>query len=128
VGAPAGFERELAPLPPRVDLRRALRGSARFDVVVFYPRNAVELRERFRPIVARLAPAGGFWVAWPKKSSGVPTDLDEGVVRGIGLEGGLVDNKVCAIDEVYSGLRFVVRRADRAAATATARASRTSRP
>ena len=58
-------------------------------------------------------PAGGLWIAWPKRSSGVSTDLDENVVRELGLAAGLVDNKVCAIDEVWSGLRFVVRLRDR---------------
>ncbi|HWF35377.1 MAG TPA: DUF3052 domain-containing protein, partial [Solirubrobacteraceae bacterium] len=60
-----------------------------------------------------LDPAGGLWIAWPKRSSGVATDLSEGTVREAGLGTGLVDNKVCAIDHTWSGLRFVVRLADR---------------
>ena len=59
------------------------------------------------------ATAGGLWIAWPKRASGVPTDLDENVVRDVGLAAGLVDNKVCAIDETWSGLRFVIRLRDR---------------
>ena len=62
---------------------------------------------------AALEPAGGLWIAWPKRSSGVDTDLTETVVRELGLAAGLVDNKVCAIDQVWSGLRFVYRLADR---------------
>jgi hypothetical protein len=61
----------------------------------------------------QLAPAGMLWVSWPKKSSGVPTDLDENKVRDIGLAAGLVDVKVCAVTEVWSGLKFVRRLNDR---------------
>ena len=64
-----------------------------------------------------LQPAGGLWIAWPKRSSGVATDLDENLVREIGLAEGLVDNKVCAIDATWSGLRFVWRLRDRPAHT-----------
>jgi hypothetical protein len=60
-----------------------------------------------------LRPAGGLWVVWPKKASGLATDLGEAVVREVGLASGMVDNKVCAVTEVWSGLRFVVRRRDR---------------
>jgi hypothetical protein len=63
--------------------------------------------------VNALAPAGGLWIGWPKRASGVATDLSDDVVRGLGLASGLVDNKVCAIDETYSGLRFVYRLRDR---------------
>jgi hypothetical protein len=62
-----------------------------------------------------MTPAGGLWVAWPKKASGVPTDLNENLIREIGLAAGMVDNKVCAIDETWSGLRFVFRLKDRPA-------------
>jgi hypothetical protein len=86
-------------------------------------------------LLTRLHPAGGFWVAWPKKASKKPTDITEDVVRRIGLAGGLVDNKVCAIDEVWSGLRLVVRvenreavayRAEPPPANATRRRRRTT--
>jgi hypothetical protein len=66
----------------------------------------------------RLEPAGGLWIAWPKRASGIATDVGEGEVRARGLAAGLVDNKVCAIDEVWSGLRFVVRVVDRPKAAA----------
>ena len=71
------------------------------------------LQHRFGPARERLTTAGGLWVAWPKRSSGLATDLDENVVRDFGLATGLVDNKVCAIDATWSGLRFVVRLSDR---------------
>ena len=77
----------------------------------FSRRRAFE--RRLPALKAALAPAGGLWIAWPKRSSGVDTDLSETVVRELGLAAGLVDNKVCAIDQVWSGLRFVYRLADR---------------
>jgi hypothetical protein len=76
-----------------------------------------ELARRFPALKARLDPAGGLWIAWPKKTrkpaSGLVTDVTETDVRAIGLAAGLVDNKVCAIDDVWSGLRFVFRLVDR---------------
>lgn len=74
---------------------------------------ATVLSRRFHAWAALLPPDGGLWIAWPKRSSGVTTDLDENRIRDVGLAAGLVDNKVCAIDETWSGLRFVVRVADR---------------
>jgi len=112
VSAPAGMCAWLDPLPERVVVAGGLRGKD-LDVIVLFPRSAADLERRFAPAAARLAPAGGLWIAWPKKASGVATDLDEGVVRRIGLEAGLVDNKICAVSEVFSGLRFVVRLRDR---------------
>ena len=72
-----------------------------------------ELERRFAALKRALDPAGGLWIAWPKRSSGVETDLTEDVVREIALAKGLVDNKVCAIDETWSGLRLVYRLSDR---------------
>jgi hypothetical protein len=74
-----------------------------------------DLERRLPALAAALDPAGGLWVAWPKRASGVPTDMNENIVRELGLAAGLVDNKVCAIDEVWSGLRLVYRRRDRPA-------------
>ncbi len=74
----------------------------------FFDRRA-ELERRFESLAAAVYPDGGFWVAWPKRVSGVPTDMTEDVAREIGLANGLVDNKVCAIDETWSGLRLVHR-------------------
>jgi hypothetical protein len=111
VGAPAGFDRTLGRLPTGVEVRRHARGRA--DVIVCFVTRRVELARRFATLKRALEPAGGLWVAWPKRSSGVATDLAFESVQGIGLAAGLVDNKVCAIDETWSGLRFVYRVADR---------------
>jgi hypothetical protein len=111
VSAPAGFESQLEGLPDEVSLARQVRGAV--DVIVVFVDRAAELGARFGSLARRLDPAGGLWVAWPKKASGRATDLTENVVREIGLAAGLVDNKVCALDEIWSGLRFVVRLADR---------------
>ena len=83
------------------------------DVILLFATEARELEARFAALVKRLDKAGGLWVGWPKKSAKVPSDLDENRVRAIGLAAGLVDNKVCAISAVWSGLRFVFRLADR---------------
>jgi len=83
------------------------------DLSVLFVRSLEELEDGFTPIAGRLAPAGMLWVAWPKRSSGVKTDLTENVVRDYGLSTGLVDVKVCAIDETWSGLKFVIRVKDR---------------
>jgi hypothetical protein len=88
-----------------------LRGS--FDVVIQFARSRATLERRLAVLVAALEPRGGLWIAWPKRSSGVSSDLDDRTVRELGLGTGLVDNKVCAIDETWSGLRFVSRRSAR---------------
>jgi hypothetical protein len=112
VRAPDGFERTLHPLPIGVRLRTQARGEQ--DVIVFFATRRNELDRRFAVFARALEPSGGLWIAWPKRTAGVATDLTEGVVREIGLTHGLVDNKVCAVDEIWSGLRFVYRVADRA--------------
>jgi hypothetical protein len=103
-GAPHAFASTLGVVPRP-------RGEA--DVIVLFARTAAELERRFAPLRKSLRDSGGLWVAWPKKASGARTDLTEGVVRSFGLAQGLVDNKVCAIDDTWSGLRFVVRLVDR---------------
>jgi hypothetical protein len=114
VGAPDDFEVVLEPLPPTVQIaRRPPSAGHRVDVAVLFCRSQAELHGRFAEVAAVLKPAGGLWVAWPKRASGTPTDLTESTVRAAGLAHGLVDNKVCAITEVWSGLRFVVRLKDR---------------
>jgi hypothetical protein len=113
IGAPADFGVTLGELPPDVAVRRRLRGP--HDVILaFYVRRA-ELERRLPALRGALDPGGGLWVAWPKRASGVPSDVSEDVVRELGLAAGLVDNKVCAIDGVWSGLRFVFRLRDRPA-------------
>ena len=112
LGGPDGLEQKLEP-PPGAVIRRQLRGQ--LDVIVAFFDRRVELERRLQKLKGSLEPAGGLWVAWPKRSSGVETDLSEGVVRALGLGAGLVDNKVCAIDETWSGLRLVYRLRDRPA-------------
>jgi hypothetical protein len=111
--APDGFERSLNPLPDGVRLRMQARGAQ--DVVLFFATREAELERRFDSLARAISPAGGLWIAWPKRTAGVATDLREGVVRDIGLAHGLVDNKVCAVDDTWSGLRFVYRLKDRPA-------------
>jgi len=121
LGIKAGFRVLLtnAPAEVRAELREALTecavvkdGSA-LDFAMIFTKSRIELTKEFPRIEKALAPAGMLWVSWPKKSSGVATDLDENVVRGIGLDTGLVDVKVCAVTEVWSGLKFVRRVKDR---------------
>jgi len=109
--APEGFPLTLGDLPAAVDVRVRVRGP--LDVIVFFTASRAKLERRIERLIAALEPAGGLWVAWPKRASGVPTDMTEDVVREVALPLGLVDNKVCAIDDVWSGLRLVVRREHR---------------
>ena len=124
LGAPPGFTGVLGALPEGVSVASALGRGAPYDVIVFFAASSGELARRFEAIAKRLEPSGGFWVAWPKKASGVATDVTEDTVRNIGLGAGLVDNKVCAIDATWSGLRHVVRLADRPQARRTPRAKK----
>ena len=112
--APAGFESDtLGELPEGVVLHRRV-GRAPYDVVVVFRDDAATYRRHVARDVARTAaPAGRLWVAWPKKASGVVTDMSDDVVRRVGLEAGVVDTKVCAIDATWSGLMFVRRVGDR---------------
>jgi hypothetical protein len=111
VNAPDGFVQALGELPPGVTPRAMGRGT--YDVIVLFAASAKALARALPAARPRLDPAGGLWVAWPKKTSGIRTDITETEVRGRGLDAGLVDNKVCAIDDTWSGLRFVVRLKDR---------------
>jgi hypothetical protein len=113
VSAPADFGSTLGPIPSGVTVRKDLRGNGPFDVIVVFVRSESELRARFEKAREKLSVAGGLWVAWPKQSSDLATRLKDSDVRSYGLSTGLVDNKVCAIDEDWSGLRFVVRTKDR---------------
>jgi hypothetical protein len=109
--APAGFDETVAPLPDGVEVARKARPGV--DVVVFFTRTRRELEERIEALRAAIAPAGGLWVGWPKRASGVETDMTEDIVREVALPLGLVDVKVCAIDETWSGLRLVIRVTER---------------
>ena len=110
VSAPNGFAEALE-LPSGVQLRKQARG--RLDVVVFFVTRRAELARRFPTFQNRLEHDGGLWIAWPKQTSDVATDLSFEPVQRIGLDNGLVDNKVAAIDDTWSGLRFVRRVRDR---------------
>ncbi len=103
-GAPNGFETQLRPLPEGV----ALGGPAsrKADCVLLFSTSSAHLEKAFRQAVSLLPPAGMLWVAWPKKASKVETDLTEDIVRRIGLAAGLVDVKVCAVTDIWSGLKF----------------------
>jgi hypothetical protein len=123
LGIKAGFRVRLANAPAevRAELRTALaecvvKDGDALDLVILFSKSRSELTKEFSRMAKLLAPAGMLWVSWPKKSSGVASDLDENLVRGIGLDAGLVDVKVCAVTEVWSGLKFVRRVKDRKAA------------
>jgi len=94
-----------------------LATDAPLDFAMIFVKTAAELRKQFPRFAKQLAPAGMLWISWPKKASGVATDLTENEVRKIGLDCGLVDVKVCAVNEVWSGLKFVIRLKDRALKT-----------
>lgn len=98
---------------PESDFIESMRGSRPFDVVICFVKTRKQLERRFAMAAPRLEPSGGLWMAWPKKASKLRTELDFESVQAVGLAGGLVDNKVCSIDEVWSGLRFVYRLKDR---------------
>ncbi len=113
VGVPPNFLDVLGDLPEGVRIIAGLRGTKPFDVIIWFVKRQAVLNKRFSSIAGRLDAVGGLWVAWPKQASGVATELNGNIVREVLLESGLVDNKVCAIDETWSGLRGVVRIRDR---------------
>ncbi len=108
VKAPGDFEKTLGSIPDGVKLKRLLRGKA--DSIIWFAKSEAELERRLPRVLQCLAERGGLWIVWPKKASGVRSNLTQTVVRNFGLERGLVDHKVCAIDPTWSGLRFVRRR------------------
>ena len=109
LGAPDGFA--LEDVPGGVVPRSTARGTA--DVILSFHDRRAELARRMPKLRGLMDPAAGLWIAWPKRASKLPTDLTEDVVRELALENALVDNKVCAIDETWSGLRLVIRLRDR---------------
>jgi hypothetical protein len=110
-GAPAGFA--LDPLPPDVVLHRRRSGAGLYDVIVGFCPDRARLEARWPVLHELTPPAGSLWIAWPKRSSGLATDLDENAVRDYALTHGRVDVKVCAIDDTWSGLKHVIRLAAR---------------
>jgi hypothetical protein len=117
LGGPASVAASLSGLPGVAPPRRDLSGSDPLDVIVCFVTWRADLETQLGALREHMAPAAGLWIAWPKRASRVPTDITEHVVREIALPTGLVDNKVCAIDETWSGLRLVIRRELRRPAT-----------
>jgi len=111
VNAPSDYAKELD-LP--ADVSANSRSGKPLDFAQLFVKSEKELTKTFSRYAKRLNPAGMLWVSWPKKSSGVSTDLSESIVRDIGLAAGLVDVKICAVNQVWSGLKFVFRLKDRA--------------
>jgi hypothetical protein len=112
IGAPERFEDTLGELPD-VSLHTDLADDMRYDVIVAFMTERAELEAELPRLRARMAPACGLWIAWPKRTSNVPTDMTDHVIREVALPTGLVDNKVCSIDDTWSGLRLVIRRENR---------------
>jgi hypothetical protein len=111
IGAPKDYAVTLGKLPSVVKQSKKLKGP--LDFLQFFCSRRSRLEANFPSLKEALSPSGMLWVSWPKVSSAVPTDLTENVVREIGLRNGLVDVKVCAVDEIWSGLKFVFRLKDR---------------
>src|SRR5574341_77705 len=111
VNAPRGYRTTLGRLPAGVSVRATARGPLPF--IHFFTDRARTLEGKFPTLARALTPDGALWISWPKKAAAVPTDLTEDVVRATGLRHGLVDVKVCAVDDVWSGLKFVRRLEDR---------------
>lgn len=111
VGSPKRFKKQLGLLPAKA--KYVPNTGDAIDVILAFVRSERELLSKFSPLAAQLSRNGMIWIAWPKKSSGVATDLSFNNVQQTGLDAGLVDVKICAIDEIWSGLKFVYRLKDR---------------
>ena len=107
INAPRGYRGTLGKLPPGVRVASTPRGQVAF--IHFFTKARAELEQRLPILLRALEPAGALWVSWPKQASGVPTDITEDVVRAVALPSGLVDVKVAAVDDVWSGLKLVRR-------------------
>lgn len=108
LGAPQDYARLVAPLPARVDLVKRL--DDKVDIVHVFATKRTKLTEALRASLAKMRQDAAIWVSWPKKASKVETDITEDTIREIALPMGLVDIKVCAVDDTWSGLKLVVRR------------------
>ena len=111
IGAPKNYAATLGTLPAGIKQTKQPKGP--LDFIQFFCSKRSALEDNFPALKEALSPSAMLWVSWPKGSSGVSTDLSENVVREIGLRNGLVDVKVCAVDEIWSGLKFVFRIRDR---------------
>jgi hypothetical protein len=113
IGAADSLYDTLGDLPQVTALHTDLADDARYDVIVVFITSRAGLSAELPRLMARMAPACGLWIAWPKRSSKVPTDLTDNGIREIALPTGLVDNKVCSIDATWTALRLVIRRQKR---------------
>jgi hypothetical protein len=113
VGAPEWFTDMLGGLPEVAAVHTDLSGAELFDVIIVFVERRAEFEAELGRLRDRMAPACGLWIAWPKRSSKLPTDMSDEAIREVALPTGLVDNKVCAIDATWSALRLVIRRANR---------------
>jgi len=109
IGAPDGFAGLLGDLPG-VELLDELPAGVPLDVIVYFTTSRAGYEAELDTLRQHMAPACGLWIAWPKRAAKVPTDMNEHVMREVALPTGLVDNKVCAIDQVWTGMRLVIRR------------------
>ena len=103
LGEPPDFLKTLGKLPDKLKIRKTAQGER--DLTVWFPRNASELKRRIESLAAGVAD-GGLWIAWPKQAGGIETDLTQDLIRSLGLQQGIVDYKICAIDDTFSGLKF----------------------
>ncbi len=110
-GAPSNYKKLLAPLPEGVAI--VARMSADTDIAHLFATRRADLAREIKAVLGKMPQDGAIWVSWPKKSSKVPTDISEDTIREVALPLGLVDIKVCAVDEVWSGLKLVIRRENR---------------
>lgn len=110
IGAPEWFEDAVASLPDVASLQTDLAVDAHYDVIVTFITQRAELESELPRLLSRMAPACGLWVAWPHRASRAATDMSEEVVRQVALSAGLVDTRVCAIDDTWSALRLMLRR------------------
>ena len=108
---PHDYQQTLGALPDNVALSKRILGN--HDFIQFFTTSRAELEDNFKLLSEKIKPNGMLWISWPKKTAKVQTDLNENIVREIGLKNNLVDVKVCAVDEVWSGLKFVYRLKDR---------------
>lgn len=116
VDVPPGFEKTLGTLPTGATLGKLATKAKQpplLDVIVVFVKQRADMVVHIATCRPRMQQAGGLWIAWPKKSSGVATDITEQTIRDVALPTGLVDNKVCAIDDTWSGLRLVIRKENR---------------
>jgi hypothetical protein len=109
VGAPPGFRQLLGEVPGAELLDGLPSNGEVLDVIVYFTTSRAEYAAELSTLRAHMAPACGLWIAWPKRAAKVPTDMTEHVMREVALPTGLVDNKVCAIDQVWTAMRLVIR-------------------